>query len=162
MFDHPVEPPSPSPLLRPEREGCAHRTTAPFMAVAIDPRARLTNWRHISTERRSAHFRKAGQAVFGMAHAPLRRRAGCAAERPPDRPRRGAGGRHQHDSRLQARPVFRPRRTRQIVKLPANRTSHRDVVFSWIRLVTSPARSHRRSQKRYRCIGIRPHRPERD
>ncbi len=33
----------------------------------------------------------------------FRRRAGGAAERPPDHPRRGVGGRHQHDFRLQAR-----------------------------------------------------------
>lgn len=66
-----------------------------------------------------AGFRKAGETVPRVTHAPFRCRAGRAAERAPNRPRRRAIGRHEHDLRLQARAMLRFGRTRQTLKLGA-------------------------------------------
>src|SRR5208283_4811640 len=60
---------------------------------------------------------KTDEAVSCIAHAPLRRRAGCAAKSASNRARRDTVSGHQHELRLKARPMFTLSRARQALKL---------------------------------------------
>jgi hypothetical protein len=64
-----------------------------------------------------ADFRKPRKSVLRVTNPPFRRRAGGAAERAANRPRRCAIGGHQHDPRLEARAVLRLGRPRHTLKL---------------------------------------------
>ena len=64
-----------------------------------------------------AGFVETGPALLGVAHPPLARRPGGAADRPRNRPRRYALGRQQHDPCPLPQPVLGPGRARQAIQL---------------------------------------------